>query len=400
VFDPPLAIGTWHCGFAAWKYTPTFRGFDTFFGFYNGVEDYFKHTVARGYDMRHDVGPNCGRGCSKIVTAAKGTYSTNLFAARAVKVVEAHDVKASPLFLYLAFQGVHGPQEVPERYVKPYVGTSRRPNFSGMVSAVDEGVGNLTAALEAKGMLQTTLYVVTSDNGGPVGVYDAIGHNEEDAIGASNFPTRGGKHLLFEGGVRVTGFIHAPFIAGFSRYGNLFHASDWWPTFAELAGLGTSAPRGWKPLDGVSHLAALRAMRPEGTAAVPPPRETIVLDNQSTTYIDEYGVNVGIVHQGMKLILSTMNCGWSEPEPNDTPNGTTTNEPIPGPWLFDLVADPHERNDLAASHPTVVSGLTSLLRNLSADRYVWPIDRFPHGTPTNYSFGPVWEPWLPDEGMP
>jgi len=133
------AIGKWHVGFSAWKYTPTFRGFDSFTGFYSGVEDYFTHIISGGYDMRHDVGANCGLNCSKILWSARGTYSTNVFGMAAVDIIHAHDT-SKPMFLYLAFQGVHGPQEVPAKYVTPYMGKSKRPHFAGMISAVDEGV--------------------------------------------------------------------------------------------------------------------------------------------------------------------------------------------------------------------------------------------------------------------
>ena len=37
-------VGKWHLGFCDWKYTPTYRGFDTFYGFYNAIEGYYNHT--------------------------------------------------------------------------------------------------------------------------------------------------------------------------------------------------------------------------------------------------------------------------------------------------------------------------------------------------------------------
>ena len=63
----------------------------------------------------------------------------------AVRVIEEHDTN-HPLFLYLAYQGVHSPGQVPESYVKPYENTISSPirrTFAGMLSAVDEGIGNV-----------------------------------------------------------------------------------------------------------------------------------------------------------------------------------------------------------------------------------------------------------------
>ena len=160
------AVGKWHLGFYKWAFTPTFRGFDSFLGFYSGGEDYFTHETAGGYDMRRDPSPRCGANCSQVLWQAQGTYSTTLFSEEAVRVVGAHD-ESEPLFLYLAYQGVHSPAEVPQSYIDPYassIADPKRRKFAGMLSAVDEGIKNVTDALEAKGMLDDTFIVFTSDN--------------------------------------------------------------------------------------------------------------------------------------------------------------------------------------------------------------------------------------------
>jgi arylsulfatase A-like enzyme len=69
--------------------------------------------------------------------------------------------------------------------------------MNGMASAADEVLGNLTVALKAKDMWQDTLLVYTSDNGGPAGQASS-GHS------GNNFPLRGGKTNVFEGGIRVS----------------------------------------------------------------------------------------------------------------------------------------------------------------------------------------------------
>ena len=81
--------------------TPTFRGFDSFVGFYSGGEDYFTHQSSGSYDFRRDMAPNCGPNCSQIAWQDQGSYSTTVFAEEAVRVVNAHDPAKQPLFLYL-----------------------------------------------------------------------------------------------------------------------------------------------------------------------------------------------------------------------------------------------------------------------------------------------------------
>merc|ERR1712023_132387 len=106
-----------------------------------------------------------------------------------------------------------------------------------MVSAMDEGIGNVTSALQAKGMLDNSVIVFSTDNGGPVP--DTPGG---DYAGASNYPLRGGKHSIWEGGTRGTGVFwagKATGLIGSDRRGTvakpLMHAVDWMPTFCALA---------------------------------------------------------------------------------------------------------------------------------------------------------------------
>lgn len=101
------AIGKWHLGHARYEQTPTFRGFQSFFGFHvGGRQDYFEHTSEKKhfYDMRHEPWERCGPGCSRQVDA-RGQYSSQLYAREANNVIDYHD-RNHPLFLYLAFQAV------------------------------------------------------------------------------------------------------------------------------------------------------------------------------------------------------------------------------------------------------------------------------------------------------
>lgn len=72
-----------------------------------------------------------------------------------------------PLFLYVPFNAVHGPLQVPENYSEPYSHLRRqRQDYAGMLAAMDEAVGQIVAAVEAQEELENTLFLFSSDNGG------------------------------------------------------------------------------------------------------------------------------------------------------------------------------------------------------------------------------------------
>ena len=177
-----------------------------------------------------------------------------------MQVVEEHD-PTDPLFLYLAYQAVHAPREVPAAYADRYNGSAPynitiedkdRRDFAGMLTCMDEGIGNVTNALKTKGMLDDTLIVFTTDNGGPVP--DTPGG---DYVGSRNFPLRGGKHSIWEGGTRGTAFVWAgkatnlmkPSLVG-APVTNLMHGVDWLSTFCTVAGLSDCGAHGLA-LDGI-----------------------------------------------------------------------------------------------------------------------------------------------------
>lgn len=130
------------------------------------------------------------------------------------------------------------PPEVPEYYVPIYgahIQDHKRANFAGMLGAMDEGVGNVTAALASKKMMENIIILFTADNGGPT--------TTGDAVGSRNWPLKGGKHSIWEGGTRATACIWSPNLLGINThptkyilYKNLAHASDWLPTLVLAAG--------------------------------------------------------------------------------------------------------------------------------------------------------------------
>ncbi|EDQ89291.1 uncharacterized protein MONBRDRAFT_32486, partial [Monosiga brevicollis MX1] len=96
------AVGKWHMGFYKWAYTPTFRGFNSFLGYYSGGEDYFTHETDNAYDMHRDEGRHCGPNCSIPAWDLKGQYSTTIFSEEAIRIINQRQAADPPLFLYLA----------------------------------------------------------------------------------------------------------------------------------------------------------------------------------------------------------------------------------------------------------------------------------------------------------
>lgn len=98
-----------------------------------------------------------------------------------------------------------------------------------MVVKMDESVGRVVSALEEANMLHNSIIVFLSDNGAPtIGRYPNWG---------SNFPLRGIKETLWEGGVRGAGFIWSPLLNQVPRVSNqLMHITDWLPTLYSAAG--------------------------------------------------------------------------------------------------------------------------------------------------------------------
>lgn len=148
---------------------PTFRGFESFFGFHvSGTQDYFTHSRGEAYDMRWEPREFCGDGCSKLVDE-RGNYSTHVFAREAERVINDFDSTKKPLFLYLAFQAVHLPLDVPDEYVVHYKDKDwdeTRKTYAGMLTAADEAIGQIKAAMEKQGLWKNTLVIFTTDNGG------------------------------------------------------------------------------------------------------------------------------------------------------------------------------------------------------------------------------------------
>jgi len=223
-------IGKWHVGARSTANLPINRGFEYHFGFLKGGQDHFtQRSTDDGIefaDLFTQSGPAYGRNGT--------TYSTYLYAAEAERVIERHAAAKDgrPLFLYLAWQAMHGPLEAPAEYETPLPNDPRRARskMNGMAAILDEGVKNVTDALKRSGLYDQTLLIISSDNGGWIQL----------DRGGNNYPLRGGKVTDFEGGVRAAAFVtggyleqEAPHLVG-TRSQLLIHLVDWYATLVRL----------------------------------------------------------------------------------------------------------------------------------------------------------------------
>lgn len=232
-------IGKWHLGFCNWRHTPTQRGFDSFMGFFNGGEDYYKHTKENAYDFWLNNG---------VYHPPRREYSTKTFTKRAVRLFKHHKDKKNPLFLYLSYQSVHTPLQVPRKYENLYshIQNKDRRTYNGMVTAMDQSIGTILSALNKYKMLHNSIIVFTTDNGGAA------------HIAGSNLPLRGSKTTLWEGGTRGVAFVYSKrlFKKAYTHNG-LFHAVDWVPTLVAAAGGEQD-----KSLDGINQWSMIRGGKP------------------------------------------------------------------------------------------------------------------------------------------
>ncbi|XP_046561888.1 arylsulfatase B-like isoform X1 [Haliotis rubra] len=358
-------VGKWHLGFCKWECTPTYRGFDTFFGYYSAMEDYFNHSIGAYLDYRDDKLP---------AWDYRGEYSAYTFAQKAIDIINQHNV-SQPLFMYLPYQNVHAPIEVPEKYYNMYpnVINEGRRTFSGMVSALDEAVGNVTSALKEKGLFENTLILFTADNGGPVEAY------------ASNWPLRGGKHTIWEGGTRGTSFMYG---AGLKKtnttYNGMLHAVDWKPTLVSAAG---GSPE--TSIDGISHWESIR----NGDQWSSHRTEFIYnLDDFEPALEGHAAIRVG----DYKLILGYPGTpdGWHEPM-NKTQDYLFDSfiyfkgdNPA---RLFNVQSDPTERYDMSSIKPEIVDQLRARIDDYR--KQMVPALFPPHDPASNpKKFGNVWSP--------
>ncbi len=321
-----LMTGKWHLGHADKKYWPQNRGFDYFYGNVMGEIDYFTHERGGVIDWQRN---------GQFIKEP-GYYMT-LIGDDAVRLIDEQDGK-TPFFLYFASLAPHAPYQAQQEYkdLYPAAASKNWQSYAGMISALDEQVGRIVAALDKKGLRENTLIVFSSDNGGATSGLFAQGaksNAERDAeeggieqgekAPASNAPLSGGKGSLHEGGVRVPAFVNWPGHLQPRIVNEPLDMVDIMPTLLALAGGVGDADH---PMDG-------KDIWPTLAEGKPSPHEDILINVEAFRGAIRKG--------GWKLIKIALLPGKTE--------------------LFDLATDPGETTNVAAQHPDVTADLEARL---------------------------------------
>ncbi|PAW83084.1 MAG: hypothetical protein B9S29_05895 [Opitutia bacterium Tous-C2FEB] len=320
-------VGKWHLGEFKPEYLPLARGFEHHYGHYFGMLDYYTHERGGELDWYRDGKPVKEEG-----------YTTHLLRDEACRVI-ARQPKDKPLFLYVPFNGVHGPFQVPEPYLKPYPDLkNNRQKLAGMLAAVDEAVARIEDSLRKAGRLENTLIVFSSDNGGPTP--------------GDNTPLRDHKGSIYEGGVRSAAFACWPGrIPAGVRIREPMHMVDWYPTLIKLGG-GSLEQK--LPLDGLD-------VWPTITQGAPTPHDAILS-------VSTQGPALAAVRMGeWKLIQANVVAEAAEGKNGQAaPKGK--NAKATGKYesiaLYHLTADPGETKNLAAEQPERVKAMRTRLADL------------------------------------
>lgn len=287
-------FGKWHNG-AHFPHDPRGQGFGEFFGFRGGHwNNYFDTT------LDHDGKP----------AVAKG-FITDALTETARAFVRKH--RERPFFCYVAYNAPHGPFQVPDRYFDKYRRRGldeKTASVYGMVENVDDNVARLLARLDELKLADDTIVIFTTDNGpnGP----------------RYNGGMRGTKGSVHEGGVRVPLFVRWPGRIEAKTVTQIAAHIDLYPTLLELCGV--PRPKDGKPLDGVS-LAPLLF----GKANDWPER---LLFTHQARQGEARPFPAAVRTQRYRLVLESDK-----------------------PQLYDMLADPGQKNDVAAEHADVVKKL-------------------------------------------
>lgn len=141
-------------------------------------------------DLWHNDGPAYG---------SNGTlYEEALFLQNSLKVIANHDAQDvdHPLFLFHSFHIVHTPLQVPIEWENKfsYYRNPDRRKYAAMVQYMDHAVGKMVSLMRKKNMWANTLFIISSDNGGPI--YGAPGFIKAPGPGSSKHGTYGAANNL------------------------------------------------------------------------------------------------------------------------------------------------------------------------------------------------------------
>lgn len=182
-------FGKWHLG-DNYPFRPEDRGFQEVLRHGGGgvgqTPDYWNNAYFDG-SYFHNSKPEAVEG-----------FCTDVFFRYAQEFIQANKDSGKPFFAYIATNAPHGPMHAPEKYSALYPDLSEKDaNYYGMITNIDDNVGQMRAFLKAEGIEDNTIFIFCTDNG-------SVGTNVFDA------GMRGSKGSEYDGGHRVPFFIYWP----------------------------------------------------------------------------------------------------------------------------------------------------------------------------------------------
>ena len=312
-----MCIGKWHLGDHP-SFLPTEHGFDRYYG--------IPYSNDMGSGVRNRNYPALPLLRDKLVVEAPVEQSTitERYTEEAIRFINSN--LRQPFFLYLPHTAIHNPL-FPG---KPFQGKSQDGPYGDWIEEIDSSTGRILEALKTHGIDNNTLVVFTSDNGS---------HREKAGC---NLPLRGRKGRTDEGGMRVPCIARWPNkIPAGSTCGEIAGTIDLLPTIAKLA--GRSAPTD-RIIDGRDIWPLL-----SGQENAKSPHEAFFyyqMDQLQAVRSGDWKLFVP---------MESKKRNWGKPD------GKTEAK------LFNLAADIHEDNNVAAEHPDVVAKLMTLAERARKD---------------------------------
>jgi len=313
-------VGKWHLGHTQQHQLPNSQGFEDFFGHLHTNTDFYTHRRENGHDLQIN-GTSVYR---------DGDYLTHIEASEAKAYIEHRD-KDKPFFLYVPFTAPHSPMQAPKETIKKYQHITKlgyRRVYAAMVDEMDVAIGKIIQTLEEQEITDNTIVVFMSDNGG------------SNYFGGNNTPLRGQKGQTFEGGIRVPAVIRWPkkLTAG-TIIDQTVSYLDLVPTLIAASGIEARLPNA---IDGENMWSALH-------------NGTLIERQQPLFFVSEIPVPgmvwTAVIDGSMKLVQIIRE--------GQTETRVTS-------FLFDIVQDPTEKNNLAINNPAEVVRLAELIRQRRA----------------------------------
>ncbi|CAN7939497.1 unnamed protein product, partial [Ixodes hexagonus] len=209
------------------SYTPTYRGFESFYGYYNGGEDYYTHAfysvsvlLEPPHSWLHEPGSSLSAANDDFVLFL-GSHFSCIWHIRLYSVVTTGlDSKplSPPLHIFPTSEARTG----------PFLQVNFPHIYWAYTPRLDRSIGLVIESLHRKDMLKNSIIVFSTDNGAlPTG---------RASNGGYNWPLRGAKGSLWEGAVRGASFVWSPLLSKSGRLSNqMMHITDWLPTLYSAA---------------------------------------------------------------------------------------------------------------------------------------------------------------------